>query len=1026
MANNSPQSGQDSKAGPITFVLVAAILSGIWFAQSPLKSFRQAETSQELLREKEDVQARLWEDPFLAVQKHETEEQKHEEVEINGKKQDQSGFDHHSFIFFKEKLDEKIAQNKSITIVINMVEGGPYAESRESRIRQRYAVVSGLGVQNYVPEESQKIGFFRFFLKRKDGEENENCDRISKKKEINQDVPSKGTCLVVPYEWYKTDPFARLSSGKENEKNIPESPLEAKNVKDKEDSNKSESILVLWIMDEALHYEEPFKDLRNLVTQLRAGLPEGLTNKRLDFKVIGPRTTTTLKSMVKELEKISTDDEKKRLLADLTAVEFFSPWSTSPEWLLTENPTQGTVATLFGGIPFIRTIGTDDQLVEILIQELCRRGVEAGGEDVPITLISEWDTAYGRALPLTFETIVDQMKEEYGSTCRTQNFPYVNLDKYLKLRKGGQDFKANPEKLAQLGIKQYAYLRGLDGELSQENSSKTSNASQESNNLKGLSGKGREISPDIERPEGAMQIDYVRRLTTRIEGELGEGETPVKAIGVLGSDVFDKLLILQALRPRFPNALFFTTDLDARFLHPSQKGWTRNLLVASHYGLKLRKNFQGMVAPFREGYQTAVFRSVLRALCPPTHNSLCDFPEEYGEKEPRFFEIGITMPVDLSEPEGNGTHVHPDLPQPFSLPWEILVLLVIVLMLIGRFLVAGFLEERTWWTMAIFFVVIGFFLWLFLDISRSSDLFYWRGEPFYWFEGVSIWPSQLWRITSAYLCICFFFRIHWELNDKENSQSPQTSGQSENTTKWEKMKLYYEENIPRGGRVVLASILYIFFGLSLMCLVGFPENDGLYRAQVDDTWQRFAVIKGPLFVAVPLLIGLVWQVIEHTLECCHFVRNSIGLSREISEERSFIFEVANRTEKVGRIIYYPVIALILLAVSRFSLFDNWDFPLALVLIIGINFALMLCCAVFLRVSAENVRKITLKSVEENLFKFTVEGNDSKIKCHKFVIDEIKNLRSGAFAPLSQHPIFGAILYPFGGLGVLVLIEYFIT
>ncbi|MCW5785786.1 MAG: hypothetical protein KIT39_20955, partial [Nitrospirales bacterium] len=131
---------------------------------------------------------------------------------------------------------------------------------------------------------------------------------------------------------------------------------------------------------------------------------------------------------------------------------------------------------------------------------------------------------------------------------------------------------------------------------------------------------------------------------------------------------------------------------------------------------------------------------------------------------------------------------------------------------------------------------------------------------------------------------------------------------------------------------------------------------------------------------------------------------------------------------VGQIIYYPVIALIVLAASRFSLFDNWDFPLALILIIGINFSLMLFCAVVLRVSAVQARKENLESLENKLFQFTLypEGNDSKIRSHKFAIDEIQRLKHGAFAPLSQHPIFGAILYPFGGVGLLVLIEHFIT
>jgi len=68
----------------------------------------------------------------------------------------------------------------------------------------------------------------------------------------------------------------------------------------------------------------------------------------------------------------------------------------------------------------------------------------------------------------------------------------------------------------------------------------------------------------------------------------------------------------------------------------------------------------------------------------------------------------------------------------------------------------------------------------------------------------------------------------------------------------------------------------------------------------------------------------------------------------------------------------------------------------------------------------------LKGLKEELFKCTKEGNQYEITCHTFVIDEVKNFKNKAFAPLSQHPIFGAVLYPFGGIGFLLLIEHFIT
>ena len=97
-------------------------------------------------------------------------------------------------------------------------------------------------------------------------------------------------------------------------------------------------------------------------------------------------------------------------------------------------------------------------------------------------------------------------------------------------------------------------------------------------------------TPDANKAEGQAQFDYLSRLGEQLatlEEQLSAKGEHIKAIGVVGSDVYDTLLILQALRHRFPNVLFFTTGLDARFWHPRELSWSRNLIVTSGYGLML-------------------------------------------------------------------------------------------------------------------------------------------------------------------------------------------------------------------------------------------------------------------------------------------------------------------------------------------------------------------------------------------------------------------------------------------------------
>jgi hypothetical protein len=94
---------------------------------------------------------------------------------------------------------------------------------------------------------------------------------------------------------------------------------------------------------------------------------------------------------------------------------------------------------------------------------------------------------------------------------------------------------------------------------------------------------------------------------------LGDGSR-IAAIGVLGSDVFDKLLVLRALKPLFPRALFFTTDFDYTLTMSSELGWTRNLLIASSFGPTLDPQIQSQIPPFRGSNETSAFLATLLAL----------------------------------------------------------------------------------------------------------------------------------------------------------------------------------------------------------------------------------------------------------------------------------------------------------------------------------------------------------------------------------------------------------------------------
>jgi hypothetical protein len=204
------------------------------------------------------------------------------------------------------------------------------------------------------------------------------------------------------------------------------------------------------------------------------------------------------------------------------------------------------------------------------------------------------------------------------------------------------------------------YLRGIDGKLpgdtSEESPSEKAKSKPEPDPGTASQGDGA-----LQRPEGHSQMDYLPRVADRLldleRRFKRDNRGELKAVGILGSDVYDKLLVLQSLRGKFTDELFFTTDLDARLFHPDSLKYTRNLLVASSFGLRLRDGLQREIPPFRDTYQTGQYLACLAAL------DSSGAVSALGALVPRRFELGWNGAYDLSLQDAP---VHPNIPRPFQ------------------------------------------------------------------------------------------------------------------------------------------------------------------------------------------------------------------------------------------------------------------------------------------------------------------------------------------------------------------------
>lgn len=393
------------------------------------------------------------------------------------------------------------------------------------------------------------------------------------------------TAITLPYEWY-------------------------------EHNSRSEKVLVIWLNEDKI----PEGEYRNFIYLLYQTLKK--TKPESSFSLIGPTNTSLLVELM----------NSKPIEKNAQSFRIFSPGATiSDDDLLKKikddfdedckESKNKKIQCMLNNRSIVRTIGPDENLAKALLWELEQRDVN---RKIPIikedckdqlVLISEQDSLYARSL-------VDHFSSILGKRCE-----------------GGKKL-----------INNFTYLRGLDGKLPEfDESNKKSQSEKNTKEQKNILMQLDDASP--EHAEGRNQFDYLRRLVDKIElldsanGDRGQ----IKAIGIIGTDVYDKLLILHALKDSFKHKIFFTTDLDARFLHKDQSAWAKNLVIASNFDFSLHPELQDTVMPFRDSYQTSTYLATLLALDSNSYrNDSLMF--QYWWTSPQIFEIGRTQAIHLASP----------------------------------------------------------------------------------------------------------------------------------------------------------------------------------------------------------------------------------------------------------------------------------------------------------------------------------------------------------------------------------------
>jgi hypothetical protein len=825
--------------------------------------------------------------------------------------------------------------------------------------------------------------------------------------------PWHGHPAYVPFEWF--EPPSHVGN-------------EA-NAKDADDR----LVLLLWLNESAIGsgFLHGMTELSNELDHVFASFCDAnlilAAHPEVLVRVLGPSDSDVLESMVGEAEQ---QKGQKTLIGRI-----YSSQSTA-ESARRGDPHLRDLA----GIPLESVIGTDRDLATALGRELHLRNSCTADPANQIAIIAESDTLYGQDVFRVFDQVFQRCKLCGASAA-----------------KKGKN------------VRPFTYFQGIDGRLPGDKRQERSDAPQDKDATiwrEPLPGRAGTSEPAV----GYPRLDYLHRTID----DLARDRRGWKAIGVVGSDVYDKILLIRVLRYYFPGTILFTTDLDARLLDPAEYPSTHNLLIASHYGLELRHELQRDVPPFRSTYQTSVFFATVRAMRETRDRDACKrtgvlrtmtvagAPHQiFLDPVPVVFEVGRTGVFPL---EFRGTDdwiplieqtAHPAYfvrsfwpLSPFERGPVAALALLVVCGLAVFFLVYRWSQNPAlsndglnrlfrWiaWLGIVSAAVLAAAIWDHLEPE---------GEPFRLFDGISVWPSELLRLCAGFFAAGSIVRGVHHLKESDKELKPFFA---EGSTIWSS---YHRdaESWRRWRRVIMTAACYLVFAAIVSSVTEHPYRP--VRGGLSDKVD-LAVLYASVIATVALLCFVVDATVlseslvrklrdvkseelsqdkhtkwAETLGFAHPSGHAAPLSEYTSSAVSRFLGVkliAKLTNDVGTLIYYPAVALVLLFLSRNRAFDNWDWPPVLVVTFAIGSLAVVACGVSLRITAARARRDAIKKLDEALVEARLnahgQDDDPMIKAIKAATSEVNAIDEGAYSSIYENPVIRAVLVPLAGVAGLV-------
>ena len=220
-----------ANVGPLIAIILLA--SGIFVNTVPLKSKRPSNAIRAKFFHagRQDVEARLWADPFSAIRLDESDSPQ-DRCDIAYK-------DQAHYPFTLKQSIKWLSRDYVVTVLPVMVPGGRYFENGELRRRSRYAVLTALLNSGWIPRDEDKLGYVWTAV---------SCIKQPWQRRIPE---------LLPYEW-----FVRTEAPNQEEKKLAGIDNTVK--------WRDQALLILWIDEDAIT-RRPLEGIETIIEFLDQG-----------------------------------------------------------------------------------------------------------------------------------------------------------------------------------------------------------------------------------------------------------------------------------------------------------------------------------------------------------------------------------------------------------------------------------------------------------------------------------------------------------------------------------------------------------------------------------------------------------------------------------------------------------------------------------------------------------------------------------------------------------------------------------